>query len=201
MKALAASVAATCLGVFALWQATAGLQVVTAEGARRVHVALENPRIPDVELQTMSGQIEKFGADDGKIKVVEFIYTTCPTICQSAGADLARLRERVVKLGGADKVKLLSISFDPETDQVAQLSQYGKVHAADGAVWTIARPDKTDLQDLLKSFGIKVIPNEYGGYEHNVSLNVVDRNSRLVAIVDSDDIDGAFNEITKTLRQ
>ena len=41
-----------------------------------------------------------------------------------------------------------------------------------------------DLAAWLRTFGIVVIPDGYGGYEHNAALHLVDERGRLVRILD-----------------
>jgi len=82
---------------------------------------------------------------------------------------------------------LLSISFDPAHDDPASMKEYGEAYDADGNVWRIARvTDRMQLQSLLDAFGIIVIPDEFGGFEHNTALHLVGRDGRLMLISDID---------------
>ncbi len=200
MKALWTSPAVAVLGALFFWHATDGLEAFTAEGARRLSVAHSRPAVPSVPLQTMSGQIENVRSNSNKVVIAEFIYTSCPTICQTGGSKFARLRNELIAKGLADRVRILSISFDPQTDQLAELKSYGNRHKADGKVWTIARPEITDVPTLLNAFGVVVIPDEFGGYEHNAAMHIVNQDGRLVAIIDSDDVAGALRETARTLQ-
>lgn len=199
MRAWAASLVVALAGAATLWFATDGLAALTAEGARRLAAIRDAPVVPPYGVQTMDGGREVLPAGGGRVSLVEFIYTTCPTICQSAGADMAVLRDRIAAAGLGDQVRLMSVSFDPETDDVPQLAGYGELHAADGSIWTIARPDPADLPELLDIFGVTVIPDAYGGYEHNAAILVVGPDSRLRAILDVDDVDGAFAAVGQVL--
>jgi protein SCO1 len=70
--------------------------------------------------------------DDGRPVVLEFIFTTCTTICPVMSRTFTQLQE---KLGDDhDRVHLVSISIDPEHDTPARLREYGrKFHA--GPQW------------------------------------------------------------------
>ena len=131
------------------------------------------------------------------MQLVEFIYTSCPTICQTAGSDLARLRDRLENDGYARKARILSISFDPQNDNVAQLRDYGERHGADRVIWTIGRPRQEDLDKILGAFGVTVIPDGYGGYQHNAAIHVLSPSGKLSAILDTDDIEGVLAEIAR----
>ncbi len=200
MKAFFASIAAAVFGATFLWNATDGLSALTTESARRIAVVRDNPYVPDVRLETMSGEMERLGVDRKRTVVAEFIYTSCPTICRTGGSYFARLRNQIVAEGLADQVRLISISFDPETDRRAELTQYGNIHDADGAIWTVARARATDLPRLLEAFGVVVISDGFGGFEHNTAMHIVSPDGRLRSVVDFDDVAGALREARKTLQ-
>lgn len=70
--------------------------------------------------------------DDGRPVVLNFIYTSCTTICPVTSHTLARLQG---ELGpDRDRVHLVSISIDPEQDTPARLAAYAKKFGA-GPEW------------------------------------------------------------------
>ena len=200
MHPLLASVAVIATGGAVLWQATDGFAALTAERARRVEVLRDMPAVPTFTVETMAGERLSLPPRDGRAIVLEFIYTNCPTICQTAGAELARLRDRLAAGPLAGRVRLVSLSFDPARDTPSQIAEYGRWHGADGTVWTVARPEAKDLPALLNAYGVTVISDRAGGFVHNAALHVVSPDSRLTAILDMDDVDGAENAIEKALR-
>jgi protein SCO1/2 len=183
-----------------LWQTTDGFAALTTERARRVEVRRDMPAVPAFTVETMTGERLSMPPGDGRATVVEFIYTNCPSICQSAGAELARLRDRLATGPLAARAWLVSLSFDPARDTPERMAEYGHGHGADGRLWTVARPAKGDLGALLNAYGITVIPDRAGGFTHNAALHVVSPDGRLLAILDMDDVDGAENAIEKALR-
>lgn len=188
------------LGLVALWAATDGFEALTEEGARRFDVA-HNPRpVPVFELEAMSGQTMQLPHSPvGNVSLVEFIYTTCPTICQTAGGEFSRLRDRLAEAGLQAAVRMVSVSFDPERDDPDAMRSYAELHGARGDPWTIARVARPDLDDLKQTFGIRVIADEWGGYQHNAAIHVIDAAGRLVAIHDIDDIEGVFQQVEDLL--
>ncbi len=190
--------AALALGIGVLWLATDGFRALTEEGARRLHAAKSKPKLPAFVLEDMNGDVLRLGPDsgkDGKTTLVTFIYTTCPTLCQAGGGDIAKLRDRLREMRLDGGVRLLSVSFDPVRDHPQQLRLYAEQHGADGAVWTIARPSAEALGSVIDGFGVRVIPDGWGGYQHNSALHVVDGEGRLTGIFDTDDIDGVLNAV------
>lgn len=191
MRAVLASLAVAVLGGLLLWQATDGGRALTAESARRLAALHARPPVPQVVLRDADGQALPLGGAGAGVALVEFIYATCPTICQSGGADFARLRDRLAAGGLAGRVRLMSVSFDPVNDGPDELATYAQAHGADGALWSVAVADPADLPALLDAFGVVVIPGPFG-FEHNIAIHVVDPEGRLVAITDADDIAAAL---------
>jgi protein SCO1/2 len=70
--------------------------------------------------------------DEGRPVLLDFIYTTCTTICPVMSQTFAEVQKRL----GADaaKIRMVSISIDPEQDTPARLTEYAK-HLEAGPQW------------------------------------------------------------------
>jgi len=109
--------------------------------------------IPDVELLDQDGRKVRFYSDlvKGKTVAVNFIFTTCTTICPPLGATFARLQRELGARAGRD-VRLISVSVDPATDTPERLKAWGaKFHAAEG--WTLVTGPKPQVDELLRALG------------------------------------------------
>ena len=109
--------------------------------------------IPDVELLDQNGNKVHFYTDlvKGKVVVVNFIFTTCTTICPPLGATFARVQKELGERAGRD-VHLISISVDPATDTPERLKAWAaKFHAAEG--WTLVTGAKPQVDKLLRALG------------------------------------------------
>jgi protein SCO1 len=91
--------------------------------------------VPDVTLVRSDGARVIFSheLEDGRPVLLDFIYTTCTTICPVMSQTFAEVQKRL----GADasKVRMVSVSIDPEEDTPARLAEYAKRYQA-GAQWT-----------------------------------------------------------------
>ncbi len=189
---------ATGLGVLAV--ATDGFRVYTTETARRIRISEHPPLIPPLPLQTGDGAYTSFGELRGRWLLVDFIYTRCLTYCSVQGSEFARLQRELAEPIAADKVALLSVSFDSAHDDPAALAGYQRRHGDHGAGWIAARPlDDADLATLMNVFGVVAVPDGLGGFVHNAAIAVVDPAGRLVAILDWDDAPGAARYVTRRL--
>jgi len=112
--------------------------------------------IPDVELLDQDGRQVRFYSDlvKGKVVAVNFIFTTCTTICPPLGATFSRLQRELGARVGRD-VHFISISVDPATDTPERLKAWGaKFHAAEG--WTFVTGRKPQVDELLRALGASV---------------------------------------------
>lgn len=126
----------------------------------------------------------------GKVAVVDFIYTRCPTICKGLGSTSSQLAKRF-RAQGLDAT-VLSLSFDPDNDTAERLQAFKRGAESTPSAWQLARPLGSDARRLLlATFGVVSIPDGFGGFDHNAALHIVDRQCRLVRILDTDDIAGA----------
>ncbi|NVK16237.1 MAG: SCO family protein [Rhodobacteraceae bacterium] len=188
------SVLAAVAGGGILWLATDGAQAFTSEAARRLDVVQSPRQVPKVLLEDMMSRPVPLLPQAGEVVLVEFIYTVCGDICQIAAADFAEIRDRLQAQGV--KARLLSVSFDPERDTPEQMAIYGDAHEADGIMWTIARPEKTALPELLGLFDVIVIPDEWGGYQHNAAIHVITGDGRFSAVYDTDAVEDVLAHLS-----
>ena len=213
------SVAIAVLGGLSAAWLTGGFEFFTAEGARRHAVEVQPVPAPPAVLlgQGVTGLgLPSLLASPGHVTIVSFIYTRCPGICRALGSSFQQLQEAVAARalhradGSTDysadystthSVRLLSISFDPGSDDLEQLGRYARLWRADPQHWRIATvPDAAQLQRLLKAWQVVVVPDGLGGFEHNAALLVVDEQARLVRIFDDTQGDAALAFARSLLR-
>jgi protein SCO1 len=187
-RSVVVTVLMTLLGIGALWHSTDGFAAFTAEAARRAEI-LRSPRLlPAAVLEDQDGRTFSLQDYRGKLLAVEFIYTRCSTICRSLGMAFRQIRDHVPQAMLGSDFALLSISFDAARDDTSSLKAYGDAHGADSRHWRIARVhNPADLQRLLDAFGVVVIPDGLGSFEHNAAIHLIDRDGRLALISDIDE--------------
>lgn len=180
-------------GLAALWLGTDGFAAFTSEGARRSDVARTPRLLAPIELKDHEGRTASLEAHRGKVVIMDFIYTRCPTLCIALGSSFERLRQEINRGGLSDRVVLVSVSFDIRNDGPAELADYARRHGGADRVWRFVRPRSQDqLARLLRITEVIVLPDEVGGFVHNAAIHIVDRDGRLRAIVDTEDVGGAL---------
>jgi protein SCO1/2 len=115
--------------------------------------------IPDLEVETQNGDTVHFYSDlvKGRVVAMNFIFTTCQTICPPMGAIFGQLEKKLGDRMGKD-VHLISISVDPSTDTPERLKQWAaKFGRTPG--WTLVTGDTNKVNTILK--GLQVFTPDY----------------------------------------
>jgi protein SCO1/2 len=110
--------------------------------------------IPDVTVRTQDGEEKSFYSDlvAGRTVAINFVFTTCTTICPPMGANFGRLQDELGERLGRD-VHLISVSVDPTTDTPQRLKAWGaKFGARDG--WTLVTGEQQTVERLLKALQV-----------------------------------------------
>lgn len=84
----------------------------------------------------------------GRIAVVDFVYTSCTTVCPLASSVMAQVQDR---LDG--RAVLVTLTVDPATDTPERLRRYAaRFDARPGWLWLTGA--KGDVDRALKAFGV-----------------------------------------------
>ncbi len=106
---------------------------------------------PEVSLISMNEEETSFEnlLNSQKPIFLQFIFTSCPTICPVLSSHLAVFQEQASVLG--EGVKIVSISIDPEYDTPRRLKEYANKFGA-GPVWNFYTGNKKEIDKLQASF-------------------------------------------------
>lgn len=86
-----------------------------------------------------------------RVVVMDFVFTTCTTVCPVLSAIMGRLQARLGDRAGQD-VLLVSVSIDPVRDTPARLEAYAAKFKA-GPGWTWLTGSKEDVDRVLRGMG------------------------------------------------
>lgn len=185
-------VAVVAAGFASLAAATDGFRAVTTEGARRVQIVKRPRPLPQAEMVDHQGEAFSWEELRGSSILVEFIFTTCPDICQKLSSDFGAL-VRAASSEENTPVRFVSVTFDPKRDTIEQLSKIAAYYGADGELWRFARiQDPRQLEETLEAFGIVAIPSPMRGFEHNAAIHGVDPSGNLARIADVNETEEMF---------
>lgn len=110
--------------------------------------------LPDAALTDQDGRTARFKSQHmaDRLVVINFIYTSCTTVCPVQSALLADLQRRLGDRAGHE-VALLSVTVDPLRDTPPRLKQFAAQYQAGGG-WRFLGGDKQSVDEVLTAFGV-----------------------------------------------
>lgn len=143
--------------------------------------------VPDAALidqtDTRRSLSEWFGAPT----LVTFIYTRCPlpNFCPLMDRNFALIQDRIAAdptLAG--RVRLISVTLDPDYDTPAVLSEHASTLGADPAVWTFLTGDRVTIDRVAARFGVGVMRDDgpEGPVTHNLRTALIDSDGKLAKV-------------------
>jgi protein SCO1/2 len=115
---------------------------------------------------------------EGRVVLVDFIYTGCPDICPLLTQKLAEVQDALGPSFGRD-VAFVTITLDPEVDTPAVLRDYAESLGCDPAGWAFLSGNLADIRKVATAYGVFFRKTPSGFVDHNAMTSLVDRSGRL----------------------
>lgn len=115
----------------------------------------------------------------GKVYVLEFFFTTCPTICPKMNKSMLVLEKSFF---GNPNFGIVSITIDPEHDTAKVLKEHAKFLGVKSSNWNFLTGDKAYIFNLAnKGFNLYAGENKKvaGGFEHSGLFALIDKNGNI----------------------
>jgi protein SCO1/2 len=115
----------------------------------------------------------------GKVYVVEFFFSTCPTICPKMNQSMLQLQDAFY---GNPNFGLVSITIDPEHDTALVLKEHAALLGVKHYNWHFLTGDKKYIYNLAnKGFNLYAGENNKaaGGFEHSGLFALVDKEGNI----------------------
>lgn len=112
----------------------------------------------------------------GKVYVVEFFFTTCPTICPRMNRNLVQIQN---EFEGFDNFGVASFTITPEIDTPEVLKTYADNYGITNPNWHLMTGDENKIYELANvGFNIYVGKDETveAGFEHSGNFALIDKN-------------------------
>ena len=103
--------------------------------------------LPEFSLTDHKGRTVTHGDLTGRVSIVNFVFTRCPTVCPTVSMKMKKVQERTAKHGSA--LRIYSISVDPEYDTPERLNAFASKFSADPERWRFLTGDKSLIEDQL----------------------------------------------------
>ncbi len=154
--------------------------------------------IPDFTLTNQNGEPVSAKNFRGKTLAITFIYSECPIadFCIAMSKNFSDLANEVAgDKELEDKIRLLSISFDPKRDTPEKLKQYGLGYlgkdskATDFKIWQLAVGENAKIKKVADFFGLKykVDSKDKTQFAHSLRTIVISPDGKVQKVFSGND--------------
>ena len=134
-------------------------------------------KVPSFEFTNQDGNVINNETYKGKVYVVEFFFTTCPTICPIMNQKMLLIQKEFAE---NSKVGIASISITPAIDRQEVLKKYAISNGITHKNWHLLSGKSEETVFNLSNNGFKLYAGvdnkvEHGGFEHSGLFALVDK--------------------------
>ena len=147
----------------------------------RVVMRGANDLMPMMALWDQDGRFRLKKDFLGSPLAVNFIFTSCHNarMCPASTQAMRQLADELAKRPALANVRLLTITFDPETDVPAVLRTYAQGYGIDFRRHSFLTGREAHIKDLMRHYGILTTRSD-GTILHNAALVIVSPEGRIV---------------------
>ncbi len=134
---------------------------------------------PQFELTNQEGEKISNKDYEGKVYVLEFFFSTCPTICPRMNQNMLTIQNKFIKEANFG---IASITINPENDTPQVLKEHAQKLGVTSANWHFLTGDKEYIMKLAnKGFNIYAGENSKvnGGFEHSGLFALIDKKGNI----------------------
>lgn len=136
---------------------------------------LQFEKVPAFEFTDQNNKLVSNANFKDKVYVVEFFFTSCPTICPRMNENMVKIQNEFY---GNPSFAIASVSIDPERDSPEVLKAYAKEKGATLKNWYFLTGDKNDVYSFSND-GFRLYAGENkdveGGFEHSGLFALIDK--------------------------
>ena len=159
-------------------------QTETDEPLSFIYLNDEKRKVPSFQFLNQDSLLISEKDYEGKVYIVEFFFTTCPTICPVMNSNLVEIQEEFRDL---DNFGVASFTINPEYDTPGVLKKYAEKYGINDLDWHLMTGDRQAIFDLA-NIGFNIFASENpevpGGFEHSGLFALVDKNGYLRSRID-----------------
>jgi protein SCO1/2 len=135
--------------------------------------------VPEFELTDQNNAKISDKSYLGKVYVIEFFFSTCPSICPIMNKNMKDIQKEFSK---ETNFGVASITINPENDTVEVLKEHANQLGITSPNWHFLTGDKEYILSLAnKGFNLYAAENKKvnGGFEHSGLFALVDKNGKI----------------------
>jgi protein SCO1/2 len=135
----------------------------------------DRKKVPDFSFTDQNGKIISNKDYLGKVYVVEFFFTTCPTICPKMNKNLVQIQNTFQEF---ENFGVASFTINPEYDTPEVLKAYAERYGITNPNWHLMTGEQDKIYELANNgFPLYVAKDEEveGGFEHSGHFALIDK--------------------------
>ena len=116
---------------------------------------------------------------EGKLYVVDFFFSSCPSICPLMTNHLTLVQER---FRDEDRIGIISYSIDPIYDTPEILTAYAERYNIDESKWSLLTGEKSEIFEIAKDYKVKAFDDTFAGKSnliHDGTFVLIDDERRI----------------------
>ena len=136
----------------------------------------EPKKVPDFSFTNQHGNTITNNDYIGKVYLVEFFFTTCPTICPRMSKNLVQIQNN---FEGYENFGVASFTINPDNDTPEVLKAYAENYGMTNPNWHLMTGDIEAIYKLAnEGFNLYTAQNNEaaGGFEHSGNFALIDKN-------------------------
>ncbi len=144
-------------------------------------------KVPDFSFINQDGETITNKDYIRKVYIVEFFFTTCPSICPIMNRNMVKIQNEFF---GNPNLGIASFSIDPVYDTPAVLKEYANNYKITNKNWNLLTGDKDEIYKLAnEGFNLYVGVNTQieGGFEHSGLFALIDQEGNIRCRKDEND--------------
>jgi len=150
--------------------------------------------------QNQNGETIQLSDLQGKTLVVVMIYTTCKSACPILVAKMKGIEEKISRKD-IDKVSLVLVSIDPETDTPENLKKFAIKNNMDAPQWIFLRSTETATQEFANVLSMKYKRISPIDFSHSNIISVFNTKGELINQEEGNiDINSVAATVNKTVK-
>lgn len=165
--------------IFGIWAVPKIIKYLSAPDLAFVIKDEKNAKVPDFSFTDQNEKTITNNDFEGKVYVIEFFFTTCPSICPIMTENMIKIQNEFL---GNPKVGIASFSIDPAHDTPQVLKEYAKNKGITKPQWHLLTGEKEKIFKLANE-GFNLYVGETseveGGFEHSGFFALIDQEGNI----------------------
>jgi protein SCO1/2 len=129
--------------------------------------------VADFRLTNQQGKLISGDDLSGKVRIVNFFFSTCPGVCPTTMQNLKKVQEHI----NTNQAVMLSFSITPNIDTAERLAEYAKAQQIDLSRWQLLTGEADQITRLAKDSFFAVLERnvDQNAFVHTEKAFLVDR--------------------------